>query len=75
MPRRFASGAWISRVKRASAEMEQIFEAMLRKTNEKQTGPTARASPFAETTDEDARTGDTSGPMDRVVGYGSFLVR
>jgi len=41
------------RVKRASSEMEQIFEEMLRKTHEKQTGPTAPASPFAEITDED----------------------
>ncbi len=41
------------RVKRASSEMEQIFEEMLRKTAEKLTGPTVPASPFAEITDED----------------------
>ena len=40
------------RVKRASQEMEQIFEEMLRKT-EKSAGPAAPASPFAEITDED----------------------
>ena len=40
------------RVKRASSEMEQIFEEMLRKT-EKSASPTAPASPFAEITDED----------------------
>jgi predicted regulator of Ras-like GTPase activity (Roadblock/LC7/MglB family) len=40
------------RVKRASSEMEQIFEEMLRKT-EKASSPSAPASPFAEITDED----------------------
>jgi predicted regulator of Ras-like GTPase activity (Roadblock/LC7/MglB family) len=40
------------RVKRASQEMESIFDDMLKKT-EKTTGPAAPASPFAEITDED----------------------
>ena len=41
------------RVKRASQELEQIFEDMLRKTSDKASGPAAPASPFAEITDED----------------------
>ena len=41
------------RVKRASQELEQIFEDMVRKTSEKSPGPATPASPFAEITDED----------------------
>ncbi|HET9273812.1 MAG TPA: roadblock/LC7 domain-containing protein, partial [Methyloceanibacter sp.] len=40
------------RVKRATAEMDRIFEAMLQK-GEKSAAGQAPASPFAEITDED----------------------
>lgn len=39
------------RVKRASSEMEQIFEDMLKKSQQSQAGDTA--SPFSEITDDD----------------------